>query len=304
MRRAHQRRAARAGAARPRRSLRRDRASRSTCSTSSIRWCPRRCASSAPASARCWWSRKARPTTSSRRSTSSCAAPTSRPACSARAAAAAPANTPPTCCSTGLRRSSRETRPAGIDADAIARARAGDAGAQAGRGRRRSATCRRGRRTSAPAARSGRCSAAIKLMQRELGPTHISADIGCHSFATFAPFSLGNSILGYGMSLASAAAVGAQHGPPPDRDHGRRRLLAQRPDHRRRLQPVQQGRRRADRDAERLHLRHRPAIPAVERGQPQRRADRHGPSSRRCARSASNGCARCAPTASPRWPRR
>jgi indolepyruvate ferredoxin oxidoreductase alpha subunit len=48
---------------------------------------------------------------------------------------------------------------------------------------------------------------AIKLMQRELGPTHVSADIGCHSFATFAPFSLGNSILGYGMSLASAAAV-------------------------------------------------------------------------------------------------
>jgi indolepyruvate ferredoxin oxidoreductase alpha subunit len=50
--------------------------------------------------------------------------------------------------------------------------------------------------------------AAIKLVQREIGPTHISADIGCHSFATFAPFSLGNSILGYGMSLASAAAVG------------------------------------------------------------------------------------------------
>ncbi len=50
--------------------------------------------------------------------------------------------------------------------------------------------------------------AAIKLMQRELGPTHISADIGCHAFATFAPFSMGNSILGYGMSLASAAAVG------------------------------------------------------------------------------------------------
>src|SRR6202023_3419117 len=50
---------------------------------------------------------------------------------------------------------------------------------------------------------------ALKLMQRDIGPTHISADIGCHSFATFAPFSLGNSILGYGMSLASAAAVGA-----------------------------------------------------------------------------------------------
>jgi len=49
--------------------------------------------------------------------------------------------------------------------------------------------------------------AAIKLAQREVGPIHVSADIGCHSFATFAPFSLGNSILGYGMSLASAAAV-------------------------------------------------------------------------------------------------
>jgi indolepyruvate ferredoxin oxidoreductase, alpha subunit len=56
---------------------------------------------------------------------------------------------------------------------------------------------------------------AIKLMQRELGPTHISADIGCHSFATFAPFSLGNSILGYGMSLASAAAVGPNMGRRP-----------------------------------------------------------------------------------------
>jgi len=49
---------------------------------------------------------------------------------------------------------------------------------------------------------------AIKLLQKETGPTHISSDIGCHSFATFAPFSLGNSILGYGMSLASAAGVG------------------------------------------------------------------------------------------------
>jgi indolepyruvate ferredoxin oxidoreductase alpha subunit len=48
---------------------------------------------------------------------------------------------------------------------------------------------------------------AIKLAQREVGETHISADIGCHSFATFQPFNVGNSILGYGMSLASAAAV-------------------------------------------------------------------------------------------------
>jgi indolepyruvate ferredoxin oxidoreductase alpha subunit len=50
---------------------------------------------------------------------------------------------------------------------------------------------------------------AMKLLRKELGPVHVSADIGCHSFATFAPFSQGNSILGYGMSLASAAAVSA-----------------------------------------------------------------------------------------------
>jgi indolepyruvate ferredoxin oxidoreductase, alpha subunit len=49
---------------------------------------------------------------------------------------------------------------------------------------------------------------ALKLAQREIGATHISSDIGCHSFATLPPFSLGNSILGYGMSLASAAGVG------------------------------------------------------------------------------------------------
>ena len=47
----------------------------------------------------------------------------------------------------------------------------------------------------------------MKLLRQEMGPVHVSADIGCHSFATFAPFSQGNSILGYGMSLASAAAV-------------------------------------------------------------------------------------------------
>jgi len=48
---------------------------------------------------------------------------------------------------------------------------------------------------------------ALKLLQAEVGKVHIAADIGCHAFATFEPFSMGNSILGYGMSLASAAAV-------------------------------------------------------------------------------------------------
>jgi indolepyruvate ferredoxin oxidoreductase alpha subunit len=49
--------------------------------------------------------------------------------------------------------------------------------------------------------------AALKLSQRDVGATHIAGDIGCHSFATFEPFSFGHSILGYGMSLASRAGV-------------------------------------------------------------------------------------------------
>jgi len=49
--------------------------------------------------------------------------------------------------------------------------------------------------------------AALKLAQQDIGPVHVAADIGCHSFATFEPFSIGHSILGYGMSLASRAGV-------------------------------------------------------------------------------------------------
>ena len=49
--------------------------------------------------------------------------------------------------------------------------------------------------------------AALKLAQKEVGKVHISTDIGCHALATFEPFSFGNSILGYGMSMASGAGV-------------------------------------------------------------------------------------------------
>jgi indolepyruvate ferredoxin oxidoreductase, alpha subunit len=49
--------------------------------------------------------------------------------------------------------------------------------------------------------------AALKLAQQDIGPVHIAGDIGCHAFATFEPFSMGHSILGYGMSLASRAGV-------------------------------------------------------------------------------------------------
>ncbi|HET7805806.1 MAG TPA: indolepyruvate ferredoxin oxidoreductase subunit alpha [Pseudolabrys sp.] len=106
----------------------------------------------------------------------------------------------------GLASFLQATRPKGIDADAIAKSARGLIAHKA------AAAAALGPLPPRPPAFCTGCPerpvfSAIKLMQRELGPTHISADIGCHSFATFAPFSLGNSILGYGMSLASAAAV-------------------------------------------------------------------------------------------------
>ena len=49
---------------------------------------------------------------------------------------------------------------------------------------------------------------AIKQIQQARGEVfHISADIGCHSFATLPPFDLGNTIMGYGFSLASSSAI-------------------------------------------------------------------------------------------------
>jgi indolepyruvate ferredoxin oxidoreductase alpha subunit len=101
-----------------------------------------------------------------------------------------------------------ETRPAGIDADAIA-ARAKGMLAHKAAGMKVVGDIPPRPPNFCTGCPERPVFSAIKLMQRELGPTHISADIGCHSFATFAPFSLGNSILGYGMSLASAAAVTA-----------------------------------------------------------------------------------------------
>ncbi|WP_340618034.1 indolepyruvate ferredoxin oxidoreductase subunit alpha [Xenorhabdus entomophaga] len=48
---------------------------------------------------------------------------------------------------------------------------------------------------------------AMKLIERELGPHHVSADIGCHLFAILPPFNLGNTTMGYGLGAASAAAL-------------------------------------------------------------------------------------------------
>jgi indolepyruvate ferredoxin oxidoreductase alpha subunit len=52
----------------------------------------------------------------------------------------------------------------------------------------------------------------IKLAERELGPTHVSGDIGCHSFGMYAPFNIGNTCVGYGLGLASSAGIAANFG--------------------------------------------------------------------------------------------
>jgi len=49
---------------------------------------------------------------------------------------------------------------------------------------------------------------ALRIMQKELGQTHISADIGCHTFATLPPFNIGHTVMGYGLGLASSAGIG------------------------------------------------------------------------------------------------
>ncbi len=56
---------------------------------------------------------------------------------------------------------------------------------------------------------------AMKILRTtvpEIGDTHVAADIGCTTFSTQAPFNVGNSVLGYGMGLASAGAVAPHFG--------------------------------------------------------------------------------------------
>ena len=47
----------------------------------------------------------------------------------------------------------------------------------------------------------------MKVLEKESGKFHLSADIGCHLFSTLPPFNIGNTVLGYGLGLASNSAV-------------------------------------------------------------------------------------------------
>ncbi len=120
-----------------------------------------------------------------------------------------------------------ETRPNGVDADAVGeRARAMLA-------HRPKAAAALGDLPPRPPAFCTGCPerpvfSAIKLAQREIGPTHISADIGCHSFATLAAVRPGQLDPRLRHEPRQRGRRRTQHEEAPDRDHGRRRLLAQR----------------------------------------------------------------------------
>jgi indolepyruvate ferredoxin oxidoreductase alpha subunit len=48
--------------------------------------------------------------------------------------------------------------------------------------------------------------AAMKLVEKEMGPHHVAGDIGCHIFSSLPPFEIGNTTMGYGLGPASASA--------------------------------------------------------------------------------------------------
>ncbi|MBR1250637.1 indolepyruvate ferredoxin oxidoreductase subunit alpha [Bradyrhizobium sp. AUGA SZCCT0169] len=48
--------------------------------------------------------------------------------------------------------------------------------------------------------------AAMKLVEKDLGPHHVAADIGCHLFSILPPFNIGATTMGYGLGPASASA--------------------------------------------------------------------------------------------------
>ena len=48
--------------------------------------------------------------------------------------------------------------------------------------------------------------AAMKLVEKELGQHHVSADIGCHLFSILPPFNIGATTMGYGLGPAAASA--------------------------------------------------------------------------------------------------
>ena len=143
--------------------------------------------------------------------------------------------------------------------------------------------------------------AAMKLVEKELGPHHVSADIGCHLFSILPPFNIGATTMGYGLGPASASAFNVKSDKRVDLRHGRRRLLAQRPRLLDRQCRVQQAGRRHPHRRQFLFRRDRRAgHPVVARLQPAPQ-DQQFASSMRSRASARTGSGRStAPMTSPR----
>ncbi|MBI3373845.1 MAG: indolepyruvate ferredoxin oxidoreductase subunit alpha [Betaproteobacteria bacterium] len=113
---------------------------------------------------------------------------------------------------TGVTKFFEHAAPRGIDAGSIRAAHESHTGAK-----KRAAQLLGG---GVPARPPGFCTgcperpvfSAMKLAERESGAYHVSADIGCHTFATLPPFNIGHTVLGYGLGLASNSAVNTMFG--------------------------------------------------------------------------------------------
>jgi indolepyruvate ferredoxin oxidoreductase alpha subunit len=57
--------------------------------------------------------------------------------------------------------------------------------------------------------------AALKLVEKERGQHHVSADIGCHLFSILPPFEIGATTMGYGLGPASASALNVEASKRP-----------------------------------------------------------------------------------------
>ena len=121
---------------------------------------------------------------------------------------------------------------------------------------------------------------AMKLLEKETGEFHVSADIGCHTFSTLPPFNIGNTVLGYGLGLASNSAVHPMFGKRTVTIMGDGGFWHNGLTSGDRQRRVQQGRRHPRHHEERLQLGHRHAgaalLAAAQRTQIPRHVDRAG----------------------------
>ena len=108
--------------------------------------------------------------------------------------------------------------------------------------------------------------AAMKLVERELGPHHVSCDIGCHLFSVLPPFNIGQLDDGLWPRRRGRGGVQCDRGQARHRARRRRRILAQRARLELRQRRLQQERQRHDRGGQRLCRRDRRAGRALVRG--------------------------------------